>query len=90
MENTEYSIYLLGKFVGDIEGSLYLKPRFNKFLWKKSEMFVIFQHPAFLDLNNFCNKHVYTKLLSQFRAVHSYGTRNTRTGKQTCLKVLYT
>ena len=90
MENTEYSIYLLGKFVGDIEGSLYLKPQFNKFLWKKSKMFVNFQHPAFWDLNNFCNEHVYTKLLSQLRAVHSYGTRNTRTGKQTCLKVLYT
>ena len=49
-----------------------------------------FQHPAFLDLHNFCNEHVYMKLLCQFRAVHSYGTRNTRTGKQTCLKVLYT
>ena len=32
MENAVYSIYLLGKFVGDIEGLLYLKPRFNKFL----------------------------------------------------------
>ena len=49
-----------------------------------------FQRPAFPDLNSFCNKHLYTKLLSQFRAVHSYSTRNTRTGKQNCLKLLYT
>ena len=41
-----------------------------------------FQRPAFPDLNNFCNEHLYTKLLSQFRAVNSYGTRNTRAGKQ--------
>ena len=41
MENTENSIYLLGKFVGDIEGSLYLKPRFNKFLWKKVKCLLI-------------------------------------------------
>lgn len=26
MENTAYGIYLLGKFVGDIGGLLYLKP----------------------------------------------------------------
>ena len=32
---------------------------------------------------------LYTKVLSQFRAVHSYGTRNTRTGKQNYLKLLY-
>ena len=38
---------------------------------------------AFLDLNNFCNKHLYTKLLSPFRAVHSYGTRNTRKANKT-------
>ena len=31
-----------------------------------------FQRPAFSDRNNFCNKHLYTKLLSQFRAVQSY------------------
>ena len=48
-----------------------------------------FQRPAFPDLNNFYNKHLYTELLSQFRAV-SYGTRNTRTGKQNLLKLLYT
>ena len=41
-----------------------------------------FQRPAFPDLNNFCNKHLYTKLLSQFRAVHSYGTRDTGTGQK--------
>ena len=29
-----------------------------------------FQRPAFLDLNNFHNKHLYIKLLSQFRVVH--------------------
>ena len=29
-----------------------------------------FQRPAFPALNNFCNKHLYTKLLSQFTAVH--------------------
>ena len=28
------------------------------------------QRPAFPALNNFCNKHLYTKLLSQFTAVH--------------------
>ena len=28
------------------------------------------QCPAFLDVNNFCNKHLFTKLLSQFTAVH--------------------
>ena len=41
-----------------------------------------FQRPAFPDLNNFCNKRLYTKLLSQFRAVHSYGTRDTGRGKK--------
>ena len=41
-----------------------------------------FQRPAFPDLNNLCNKHLYTKLLSQFWAVHSYGTRDTGTGKK--------
>jgi len=50
---------------------------------------VNFQRPAFPGLNNFCNKHLYTGLLSQFRAV-SYGTRNTRTSKQNFLKLLYT
>ena len=35
-----------------------------------------FQRPASPDLKNFCNKHLYTKVLSQLRAVHSYGTRN--------------
>ena len=49
-----------------------------------------FQHPAFPDLNNFCNKHLYTELLSQFRAVQTYGTRNIRTGQQNCLNLLYT
>ena len=34
-----------------------------------------FQRPAFPDVNNFCNKHLSTKLLSQFRAVHSYAYR---------------
>ena len=29
-----------------------------------------FQRPAFPALNNFCNKHLYMKLLSQFLAVH--------------------
>ena len=29
-----------------------------------------FQCPAFLDVNNFCNKHLFTELLSQFLAVH--------------------
>ena len=29
-----------------------------------------FQCPAFLDVNNFCNKHFFTKLLSQFTVVH--------------------
>ena len=27
-----------------------------------------FQRPAFPELNNFCNKHLYAKLLSQFIA----------------------
>ena len=49
-----------------------------------------FQHPTFLALNNFRYKHLDTKLLSQFGAVHNYGTRNTRTSKQNCLKLLYT
>ena len=31
---------------------------------------IYFQRPAFPALNNFCNKHLYTKLLSQFTAVH--------------------
>ena len=53
-------------------------------------MSFFFQCPAFPDLTNFCNKHLYKNLLSQFRAVHRYGTRNTRTGKQNCLKLLYT
>ena len=39
---------------------------------------IIFQLPAFPDLNNFCNKHLYTKLLSHFRAVHIYETRNAK------------
>ena len=34
------------------------------------------------------NSALYTKLLSQFRTVHTYGTGNTRTGKQNCLKPL--
>ena len=41
-----------------------------------------FHGPAFPGLNNFCNNHLYTELLPQFRAV-SYSTRNTKTGKQT-------
>ena len=53
-----------------------------------------FESPAFPDLNNFCNKTIiinwYMKLWSQLRAVHSYSTRNTRTGQQNCLKLLYT
>ena len=89
----------MGKFVHYIEGSLYRKPQFNKILKKKNKQYVCyievqliinFQHPAFPDLTNVYNKHLYTKLLSQFRAAHSYGTRNTRTGKQNCLKLLYT
>ena len=48
-----------------------------------------FQRPAFPDLTNFCNKHLYMKLLSQFRAVHCYGSRNTRKGKQNCLRLLH-
>ena len=32
--------------------------------------------PVFPDLNNFCNKHLYTKLLSQFNDVYSYGSGN--------------
>ena len=48
-----------------------------------------FQRPVFPGLNNLCNKHLYTVLLSQFRAV-SYRTRNTKTGKQNFLKLLYT
>ena len=51
---------------------------------------IIFQLPAFPDLNNFCNKHLYRKLLCHFRALHIYETRNARTGEQTCLKLLYT
>ena len=34
------------------------------------------------------NSALYTKLLSQFRAVRTYGTGNTRTDKQNCLKPL--
>ena len=34
------------------------------------------------------NSALYTKLLSRFSAVHTYGTGNTRTGKQNCLKPL--
>ena len=49
-----------------------------------------FQRPAFPNLEIFCNKLLHTKLLCQFWAVHSYGTRNTRTRKQNCLKLLYT
>ena len=56
----------------------------------KVQLMINFQNPAFQDLTNFCNNHLYTKPLSQFRAVRSYGTRNTRTGKQNCLKLLYT
>ena len=46
--------------------------------------------PVFPDLNNFCNKHLYTKLLSQFNDVYSYCSAETKTGKQNCLKLLYT
>ena len=49
-----------------------------------------FQHPAFPDLTNFCYKHLYTKPLSPFRAVHSYSTRDNGTGQQNYLKLLYT
>ena len=63
---------------------MYRKPRFNQFFGKQID----FQRPAFQDLNNFCTKHLYEKLLSQFRALHSYRTRNTRTGKQNCLRLL--
>ena len=49
---------------------------------------VNFQSPAFPDLNNFCNKHLHKKLLSQFRAVHSYGTRNTRKANKTAKKLV--
>ena len=45
--------------------------------------------PAFPDLTSFCYKHLYTELLSKFRAVQSFGTRNTRTGQQNYLKLVY-
>ena len=37
-----------------------------------------FQRPAFPELNNFCNKHLYTKLLSQFivTALETYEQAN--------------
>ena len=37
-----------------------------------------FQRPVFPDLKIFCSKHLYTKLLSQFWAVHSQGTKKKR------------
>ena len=49
-----------------------------------------FQRSAFPDLTSFCCKHLFTMLLSQFRAVYSYGTRNTRTGKQNYFKLSFT
>ena len=49
-----------------------------------------FQRSAFPDLTSFCCKHLFTRLLSQFRAVYSYGTRNTRTGKQNYFKLSFT
>ena len=41
-------------------------------------------------INNNYEINLYTKLWSQLRAVHSYSTRNTRIGKQNCLKLLDT
>ena len=34
------------------------------------------KRPVSPDLNNFCNKRLYTKLLSQFNDVYSYGSAN--------------
>ena len=42
-----------------------------------------FQRPAFADLTNFCNKHLYMKLLSQFRAVRRYGSRTQEKANKT-------
>ena len=47
------------------------------------------QSPAFQDLNNYCNNTNWSLTpMSQCRAVYCYGTRNSRTGKQNCLKLL--
>ena len=42
----------------------------QKVYYIEVQLMINFQCPAFLDVNNFCNKHLFTKLLSQFLAVH--------------------
>ena len=45
------------------------------------KLIVYLQNPAFLDLKN------YWLISFHYRAIHSYGTKNSRTGKQNCLKL---
>ena len=54
---------------------------------KTTKMFGISRYinPAFPDVKNYC--HVIT---FQYRTIHSYGTRNSKKGKQNSLKLLYT
>ena len=75
-----------------------VEPRFNEVPRDWGNLFVIsntqnvryvevyltinLQNPTFPDLKS-------TVITFQYRAINSYGTRNSRTGKQNCLKLLY-
>ena len=45
-------------------------------------LIVNLQNPAFPDLKNYC-----TVITFQYWAIHSFDTRNSKTGKQNCLKL---
>ena len=47
------------------------------------KLIIILQNPAFPHLNNYCNNICSLTPMSLYRAVYSYGSRNSRTGKKT-------
>ena len=68
-----------------IEGSLYRTPRFNEFSTKKKKqpkrllyrgIVINLPNPAILGSEQLL-------ITPQYRAVYGYGTRNSKTGKQT-------
>ena len=47
------------------------------------KLIIILQNPAFPLMNNYCNNICSLMPMSLYRAVYSYGSRNSRTGKKT-------
>ena len=74
----------LGKFVGYVEGSYLENLDLANFRGKIPETPRFSDSEQFLRISviNICS---YTKLLSQYRAAHSYGTRSSRNKRRTKL-----